>query len=184
MRGTRAWAMAAALIALSAATAAAQGGYPGGYPGGRSGGGEGARPPRAGGERRRLITESQLEGPPAPDFADFAVARFELDSTEGTAYKQAYDSFMTATQGQRDSARALRLVVRNAMQAGDRDAARGNFPELQRLGDVLVKAEQQFDAGLKRVLTKDHFKDYQRWQQQQQHDEERRQPPEGAGPGR
>ena len=181
MRGTRAWAMAAALIAVSAATAAAQGGYPGGYPGGRAGTGEGARPPRPGGERRRIITESQLEGPPAPDFA---VARFELDSTEGAAYKQAYDSFMTATQAQRDSARALRLVVRNAMQAGDRDAARGNFPELQRLGDVLVKAEQQFDAGLKRVLTKDHFKDYQRWKQQQQHDEERRQPPDRAGPGR
>jgi len=181
MRSTRTWAMAAALIALSAATAAAQGGYPGGYPGGRAGTGEGARPPRPGGERRRLITESQLEGPPAPDFA---VARFELDSTEAAAYKQAYDSFMTATQGQRDSARALRLVVRNAMQAGDRDAARGNFPELQRLGDVLVKAEQQFDAGLKRVLTKNHFKDYQQWkQQQQQHDEERRQPP-GLGPQR
>ena len=96
----------------------------------------------------------------------------------------AYDSFITATQGQRDSARALRLVVRNAMRGGDRDAARGNFPELQRLGDVLVKAEQQFDAGLKRVLTKDHFKDYQQWKRQQQHDEERRQPPEGAGPGR
>jgi len=181
MRSTRAWAMSAALIALSAAPAAAQGGYPGGYPGGRTGSGEGARPPRPGGERRRMITESQLEGPPAPDFA---VARFELDSTEAAAYKQAYDSFMTATQGQRDSARALRLAVRNAMQAGDRDAARGNFPELQRLGDVLVKAEQQFDAGLKRVLTKDHFKAYQQWKQQQQHDEERRQPPEGAGPGR
>lgn len=181
MRSTRAWAMAAAMIALSAATAAAQGGYPGGYPGGRVGGGEGARAPRPGGERRRIITESQLEGPPAPDFA---VARFELDTTEAAAYKQAYDSFMTATQGQRDSARALRLAVRNAMQAGDRDAARGNFPELQRLGDVLIKAEQQFDGGLKRVLTKDHFKDYQQWKQQQQHDEERRQPPERAGPGR
>ena len=177
MRSARVWAMAAALIAMSAATAAAQGGYPGG----RAGAGEGARPPRPGGERRRLITESQLEGPPAPDFA---VARFELDSMEAAAYKQAYDSFMTATQGQRDSARALRLVVRNAMQAGDRDAARGNFPELQRLGDVLVKAEQQFDAGLKRVLTKDHFKDYQQWKRQQQHAEERRQPPEGSGPGR
>src|SRR5207247_556274 len=90
--------------------------------------------------RRRMITESQLERPPAPEFA---VARFELDGTEAAAYKQAYDSFMTATQGQRDSARALRLAVRNAMQAGDRDAARCNFPELQRLGDVLVKAEQQ-----------------------------------------
>ena len=179
MRSTRAWAMAAAMIVCGALAAAAQG-YPGGYPGGRAGGGEGARPPRPGGERRRLITESQLEGPPAPDFA---VARFELDSTEAAAYKQAYDSFMTATQGQRDSARALRLVVRNAMQAGGRDAARGNFPELQRLGDVLVKAEQQFDAGLKGVLTKNHFKDYQQWKQQQQHDEERRQPP-GLGPQR
>jgi len=180
MRSTRAWAMAAALIAVSAATAAAQGGYPGGYPGGRAGGGEGARPPRPGGERRRMITESQLEGPPAPEFA---VARFELDTTEAAAYKQAYDSFMTATQPQRDSTRALRLAVRNAMQAGDRDAARGNFPDLQRLGDVLVKAEQQFDAGLKRVLSKNHFKDYQDWMQQQRRDEERRQP-QGAGPER
>jgi len=175
---TRVWSIAIALSALAVAGAAAQAG---GYPGGRMGGGEGARPPRPGGERRRIITESQLEGPPAPEFA---AARFELDSTEAAAYKQAYDSFMTATQGPRDSARALRLVVRNAMQAGDRDAARGNFPELQRLGDVLVKAEQQFDAGLKRVLTKNHFKDYQDWKQQQQREEERRQPPERAGPGR
>jgi hypothetical protein len=181
MRSKRAWAMAAAMIALSATTAAAQGGYPGGYPGGRTGGGEGARPQRPGGERRRIITESQLEGPPAPEFA---AARFELDSSEAAAYKQAYDSFMTATQGQRDSARALRLAVRNEMQAGDRDAARGNFPELQRLGDVLVKAEQQFDGGLKRVLTKNHFKDYQQWKQQQRREEEQREPPDRAGPGR
>jgi len=70
------------------------------------------------------------------------------------------------------------------MQAGDRDAARGNFPDLQRLGDVLVKAEQQFDTGLKRVLTKDHFKDYQDWKQQQRRDEERRQPPQPPGADR
>jgi hypothetical protein len=181
MRSKRVWAMAAAMIALSAAAAAAQGGYPGGYPGGRTGSGEGARPERPGGERRRIITASQLEGPPEPGFA---AARFEFDSTEAAAYKQAYDSFMMATQPQRDSARALRLAVRNEMQAGDHDAARGNFPELQRLGDVLVKAEQQFDAGLKRVLTKNHFKDYQQWKQQQQHEEERRQPADRAGPGR
>src|SRR5229473_474490 len=146
--------------------------------GGGPGSGEGARPERSGGERRRIITASQLEGPPEPGFA---AARFEFDSTEAAAYKQAYDSFMMATQPQRDSARALRLAVRHEMQAGDHDAARGNFPELQRLGDVLVKAEQQFDAGLKRVLTKNHFKDYQQWKQQQQHEEERREP---AGPGR
>lgn len=180
MRGMRAWAMAAVLMTCAAAAAAAQG-YPGGYPGGRIGGGEGARPMRPGGERRRIITESQLEGPPAPEFA---AARFEFDSTEAAAYKQKYDSFMTATQPQRDSARALRVAVRNAMQAGDRDAARGNFPDLQRLGDVLVKAEQQFDAGLKRVLTKDHFKDYQDWKQQQRRDEERRQPPQPPGADR
>src|SRR5437867_393664 len=122
MRSMRAWAMAVALIGLSVATAAGQG-YPGGYPGGRMGGGEGGRPLRPGGERRRMISESQLEGPPAPEFA---AARFEFDSTEAAAYKQAYDSFMTATQSQRDSARALRQAVRSAMQAGDRDAARGN----------------------------------------------------------
>jgi hypothetical protein len=128
-----------------------------------------------------MISASQLEGPPAPEFA---VARFELDSTEAAAYKQAYDAFMTATQPQRDSARALRQAVRTAMQSGDRDAARGNFPDLQRLGDVLTKGEQQFDAGLKRVLTKSHFKDYQDWKQEQRHEEERRQPPDRAGPGR
>jgi len=173
-------AIAAAMIALGAGPArtAAQG-----YPGAPMGGGRGGagRPMRPGGERHRMITESQLEGPPAPEFA---VARFELDSTESAAYKQAYDSFMTATQGQRDSARALRQAVRNALQAGDRDAARGNFPELERLGDVLVKAEERFDAGLKRVLTKNHFKDYQQWKQQQRREEEQRQPPERAGPGR
>ncbi|HEX9393256.1 MAG TPA: hypothetical protein VF923_01315, partial [Gemmatimonadales bacterium] len=95
--------MAVAMIALSAAAAAAQGGYPGGYPGGRTGSGEGARPERPG-ERRRIITASQLEGPPEPGFA---AARFEFDTTEAAAYKQAYDSFMMATQPQRDSARAL-----------------------------------------------------------------------------
>jgi hypothetical protein len=180
MGGRRTWAMAAALIALAmvATTAAAQGG---GYPGSTMGGGGGG-PRRPGGERPRMITESQLEGPPAPEFV---AGRFELDSAEAAAYKQAYDSFMTATQSRRDSARALRQVVRNAMQAGDRDAARGNFPELQRLSDVLVKAEQQFDVTVKRVLTKNHFKDYQQWKQQQRRDEERRQPPlERPGPGR
>jgi hypothetical protein len=182
MRSERILAIAAALIALVAgpATAAAQGGYPGTPMGGERGGG--GRPRRPDGERVHMITESQLEGPPAPEFV---AGRFELDSTEAAAYKQAYDSFMTATQGQRDSARALRQVVRNAMQAGDRDAARGNFPELQRLSDVLVKAEQQFDVTVKRVLTKNHFKEYQQWKQQQRHDEEQRRPPmERPGPGR
>lgn len=177
MRGTRVGAMVTVLIAWGAAAAA----QTGGYPGGRMGGSEGGRPLRPGGERRRIISESQLEGPPAPEFA---AARFEFDSAEAAAYKQAYDSFMTATQSQRDSARSLRLAVRNAMRAGDRDAARGNFPDLDRLGNVLVKAEEQFDARLKPRLTKNHFKDYQQWKQQQRRDEERRQPPEPPGPGR
>ncbi len=99
MHSKRVWAMAVAMIALSVAAAAAQAGYPGGYPGGRTGSGEGARPERSGGERRRIITASQLEGPPEPGFA---AARFEFDSTEAAAYKQAYDSFMMATQPQRD----------------------------------------------------------------------------------
>jgi len=179
MSGRCSMAIAAAImVSLAApATLVAQG-YPGAPMGGSGAGMD--RPMRPGAERRRLISESQLEGPPAPEFA---AARFELDSVEAAAYKQAYDSFMTATQGQRDSTRALRQAVRNAMQAGDRDAARGNFPELQRLSDVLIKAEQRFDDGLKRVLSKSHFKDYQQWKQQQRHEEEQRQP-QGAGPGR
>lgn len=178
MRAERLMAIAAAAIALAVGSAAAQGGYPGGTMGGAGGGG--SRTMRPGGERRRMISESQLEGPPAPEFV---AARFELDSVEAAGYKQAYDSFMTATGPQRDSTRALRLVVRNAMQAGDRDAARGNFPELARLSDGLVKAEQQFDATVKRILTKDHFKDYQRWNQQQRREDEQRRPPQEREPG-
>jgi hypothetical protein len=150
---------------------------------------------RAGGERgpgnerpeRRLPTEDQLQGPPD---ADFVADRFELDTVEARAYKQVFDSFMTATETERDTALAARRLIQAAFERRDFPAARGEIPLVQRLGDDLDRQEKLFDDRVKKVLTSKHFKAYRDWKDDQRkqadaaaEEEMRRRRGSGSGPG-
>jgi len=155
------------LIAGAATVLDAQMPGGGGFGGGRRGGFGGMR--RGGGMENPLPTASQLEGPPSPEFfAD----RFELDSTQAQAYRQVYDSFMTATAPQRDSAKAARQAIDAAFQERDRATARESIPLLRRLADALAKEDKHFDGRLKGVITSSQLKQYRKWKDDQRRQEE------------
>lgn len=151
-----------ALMTLVAAFGAAQQPY-GGYGGGgrdRNSGNDAPRPPSA----EPLPSPEDLSGPAGPDFI---VDRFELDSLEAHAYRAAYDSFMGITQAVRDTALALRRRIDVLWQSGDRSTAQGLFPMLRQLGDVLSKEDGKFDDRLKKVFSKQHYRDYRDWRSDQ-----------------
>lgn len=136
--------------------------YGNGGAGGRGGNGDA---PRVTTMEAALPSPEDLAGPALPEFV---VDRFELDTTEAQAYRVAFDSFMTATQALRDSALASRHRVDLLWQAGDRGAARGQFPALRSMGDLLAKEDGRFDDKVvKRIFSKAHFKDYKDWRNQQ-----------------
>ena len=170
MQISRSLLVATLLIASAATVLDAQmpgGGGFGGGRGGRRGGYGGMR--RGGGMDNPLPTASQLEGPPSPEFfAD----RFELDSTQAQAYRQVYDSFMTATVPQRDSAKAARQAIDAALQERDRATARESVPLLRRLAGALAKEEKRFDDRLKGVITSSQLKQYRKWKNDQRRQEE------------
>jgi len=150
------------LVALGGTTLAAQDpGMGGGFGGDhRQGEGEQVR-------HRATITDEQIDGPPYPQFVN---VRFELDSTEAAAYKQLYDSFMVATQPQRDSARALRSGGRHHEAAGsapDPGALMAQMDQVEQLSNELNKQQSQFDKRLKKVLSSAHYKDYKEWRDDQ-----------------
>jgi len=166
------WLTVATLISVGAAGLAAQrpgswGGGMGGGMGGRGGRREGMR---GGGERGEPIpTAAELDGAPVPGFM---VPRFELDSNQAQQYRQVYDSFMTATAPQRDSAKAARQAIDQAFRARDRQAAREQFPLIRRLGDFLAQQDKRFDDRMKRLLTGDQLKDYRQWRDEERKAEE------------
>ena len=156
------------LIAGAATVLDAQMPGSGGFGGGRRGGFGGMRR-GGGGMENPLPTASQLEGPPSPEFfAD----RFELDSSQAQAYRQVYDSFMTATAPQRDSAKAARQAIDAAFQERDRASARESVPLLRRLADALAKEDKHFDDRLKGVITSSQLKQYRKWKDDQRRQEE------------
>lgn len=104
------------------------------------------------------------EGPPAPDFFQSYV---DLTADQLGRYTQLRDSFMTATQPQRDSLTAVHAALQRAFQDRDRVTVRLTLPMLRRLGDALNGRLEQFDKRLKKLLTKDQWKTYRDWQDQQ-----------------
>jgi hypothetical protein len=126
---------------------------------------QGADAPRMTPSVAALPSPEDLAGPGLPEFV---VDRFELDTTEAKAYRAAYDSFMTATRGLRDSALASRHRIDALWQSGDRGAARAQFPILHALGDLLAKEDGRFDDRVvKKVFSKEHFKEYKDWRSDQ-----------------
>jgi enamine deaminase RidA (YjgF/YER057c/UK114 family) len=107
---------------------------------------------------------AELVGP-----LDSATARvlLVLNEQEASHYAQVYDSFMVATQPQRDSARAVTEKMNDRLDAGDPAAAMFYAERLQDLGKFLKDRQDRFEGELRRFLTGDEIKRYRKWKDDQ-----------------
>jgi len=150
-------------------TASAQFGGGGGGFGGRGGrGGMGGGGRRGGGAGNANmtkmetlpITDTELHGPmTAPD----AQKMFGLSDEETSRYSAVRDSFMTATQADRDTAQSKFDKFRDAEES--RDAAKASYfrDELKPLAKALKAQQDKFDDRVKTVFTKEHLDDYRKF---------------------
>ncbi|HUL01621.1 MAG TPA: RidA family protein [Gemmatimonadales bacterium] len=135
--------------------------------GGRGGGGRGGR---GGGEMGAAafptpkLPGAELEGP--PDSAA-AQAVLTLNDEQADRYAQAYDSFMTATRPQRDSATVVTEKMHDRLASGDRAAAMFYADRLREFGDFLKDQQEKFEGTLRHFLTGDQMKAYRRWKADQ-----------------
>lgn len=153
------YALLSATIALLPAAASAQGR---GYAPGMGGG-----PPQA-----PKLPGIELEGP--LDSAS-APTVLQLNPEQARRYAQAYDSFMVATQPQRDSAAAAITKMNERLQTGDRAAAMFYVERLNELGKRLKDRQDRFEEGLKKFLSGDQIKAYRQWRDNEQQAIERKQ---------
>jgi enamine deaminase RidA (YjgF/YER057c/UK114 family) len=107
---------------------------------------------------------AELEGPP-----DSAAARavLTLSNDQAARYAQAYDSFMTATRPQRDSAALATDKMNERLATGDRAAAMFYADRLREFGDFLKSQQEKFEGQLHRFLSGDQIKAYRRWKDDQ-----------------
>lgn len=104
----------------------------------------------------------ELEGP--LDTA-LAASMLNLSPDQATRYAQAYDSFMVATQPQRDSANAAIEKMNERLDAGDRAAAMFYVEQVQDLGKFLKDRQDKFENDLRRFLSGDQVKAYKKWRE-------------------
>jgi len=147
---------AATFFLFPAALTAQAGGY--GPPATGMGGARyGAKAPR--------LPGIELEGP-----LDSASARVKLTLNEDQArrYAQAYDSFMVATQTQRDSAAVATTKMNARLDAGDPAAATFYVERLQEIGKHLKERQDNFEDNLRKILTSEQVKAYRKWREGRQ----------------
>jgi hypothetical protein len=96
-----------------------------------------------------------LEGPPAPDFLAQIVP---LKDPQREQYATLHQRFMTSTQRQRDSLRAVSERLREDWTNRDRVAGREGLSTARQLRDELSRQQGAFDEWLKGLLDKDQWK--------------------------
>lgn len=121
----------------------------------------------------RGMMESGRYAPQAPKLPgveltgplDTALARtlLELSDVQATRYAQSYDSFMVATQPQRDSATAALAKMNEKLDEGDRSAALFYVEQVQDLGKGLKTRQDRFESDLRHFLSGDQMKEYKKW---------------------
>lgn len=136
------------------------GGYGPGSPGMRPGGGYGTRmgSPRGGGHR--MLSPETIEGPASPDVMRDSMG---LNGSQLQGYTRRYENHMANTKAARDSLRSEVQAMRAAFESGDRSAARDQRDRMDQQSKELSKQDEDFDKGLKDILTKDQQKRYQKW---------------------
>jgi hypothetical protein len=148
-------------LVRSPSAQSAPGGYgPGPGPGiERMRGGDRMGPPR--GEHRAHLLEA-IEGPPAPAVMQDSVG---VSGKQLHEYTQRYSTLMAATRPVRDSLRATMQSIRTAFERSDRAAARDRRGTAERQSKKLLDQDQEFEKGLKDLLSKDQQKRYQKLKQ-------------------
>jgi len=135
----------AALLAAATTPLAAQDGAARGGPGGR-----------------RMMNPLAFDGPPATaEFAKIA----NLTEAQKPKYEALRKSYLTSTQAQRDSAKALRETMRAAMQGGDRTAAQPSMERMRTLGTTLNERYEEFESELGFLLTKEQQARFDAWKE-------------------
>jgi enamine deaminase RidA (YjgF/YER057c/UK114 family) len=104
----------------------------------------------------------ELQGP-----LDTALARamLNLSPEQAARYAQVYDSFMVATQPQRDSATAALEQMNERLDAGDRAAALFYVEQVQDWGKYLKDRQDKWENDLRRFLNGDQVKAYKKWRE-------------------
>ena len=158
--------MAMALVLVSVLGPRVASGQFGGFGGGRGRRGGGDQEMGGRGLPAPKMPGAELEGPP-----DSAAAQdlLTLKDDQSARYAQAYDSFMTATKPQRDSAALMTDKMHDRLASGDRAAAMFYADRLREFGDYLKDRQDKFESMLHHMLTSDQMKAYRAWKDQQDH---------------
>src|SRR5437867_520916 len=83
-----------------------------------------------------------------------------LSPDQAKRYTQVYDSFMTATRPERDSANAAIAKMNSRLEDGDRGAAMFYAERVQEWGKFLRDQQDRFESDLRRILNGDQVKAY------------------------
>lgn len=97
-----------------------------------------------------------------------------LSPDQAKQYTQAYDSFMTATRPERDSANAAIAKMNSRLDDGDRGAAMFYAERVQEWGKVLRDQQDRFENDLRRILNGDQMKAYKKWRENEDEVAERK----------
>ena len=135
----------AAILAAVAAPLAAQDGAS------RGPGGPGGRP---------MMNPLAFDGPPPT--AEFTKI-VGLTAAQQPKYEALRKSYLTSTQAQRDSAKAIRESMRAAMQGGDRTAAQPSMEQMRSLGTALGQRYEELETELGFLLTKEQQAKFDAW---------------------
>ena len=143
-------------------------------PGGRMGGGRGP-----GGMPRPNFDPVLFDGPPVPEEM---VDLVQLEPAQYEPYAGQYRIFMQETKAVRDSVLEMRRLMRDMMgqmggagasgKRGSRDrgkmeARRLKMEAMQKQMQTLERHQKAFDENLKSLLSREQFKNYERWRQEQ-----------------
>ena len=114
---------------------------------------------------RHRMRLAAVHGPASP-----AVLRdsIHVSGDKLQQYTKRYDAYMASTKVTRDSLRANVQAIRSAFQSGDRSAVQDRRDAVRRQSDDLAKRDQEFEKGIKDVLTKDQQTQYNDWKHRQE----------------
>jgi hypothetical protein len=103
-------------------------------------------------------------GPASPEIMrdSIGVTGAKLDQ-----YTRRYQTYMAQTRPARDSLQAAMRSLRNDYQKGDRTASRNEHQAIRKEAETLRKRDQQFEASVKDILSKDQQKRYAAYKENQ-----------------
>jgi Spy/CpxP family protein refolding chaperone len=122
-----------------------------------------------------------LAGPAAVEELPKALALTDDQAKEYTAIR---DSFVAATQTERDAARHRVEQLTGAVVGRDSVAAEYYRERLKELNRSLKEQESKFDERIKKLLTKNQQKEYRDWRRKQEDAARNPGKPEGGRFGR